>query len=590
MTVCFIFVATVPLTITAVYTTRRHLAVVRSVAARAVRNNTLAVAEWPILESYFQSRDAHDEVGFWTPKLEVQLRTFMELNPLYGRIMVADGTGRTLMKVVRQGTTTSMIRRAAVPASEPAASVSEPPWPREWYERASSLLPRQATVHVLADDTLGPVAVCAAPVPRTAALGRAIVLLHADLDRALEPADGRWAGRLAIFDSGGRVVYDAGPNEPALDHVPALGQSIDGSNRLISTATLAVAAGVVDESWTLAIAEPAGSLEAEVAAYRRAYLNVLIASMLVAVLLGVGIARQFTRPVRRLYDATQRIGRGDFDVALTDDAGDEVGALTSQVQVMASQLREAHGSFERRLREKTEELLQSERLATIGRTAAAVAHEINNPSGIIALYAQMLIERLPADDPSASKLRVVSEKSQEISRVVRELLDYARKPEPVKAWVETEPLLRDAMNAAFCVTDGKTSAGRLHSQLRVDEGAARLYVDPHQVSRMVRNLVTNALHAMPDGGALALQCAREDGGWVTIDVTDTGTGISEDQQRHLFDAFYSTKRFGAGTGLGLAISKEIVERHGGSITVWSAPGRGTTVKVRLPNGEEGNDS
>ena len=604
LTVCFMFVATVPLTITAIYTTRRHLAVVRAVAAQAaaeramaaarsledaldaVRNNTLAIAEWPILESYVQSRGTHEEAAFWKPKLEVQLRTFMELNPHYRGIVITDGAGQALMNVPRQRNPTSMGKRAPEPA--PDGPAHEARWPRDWCERASSLLPRQATVHLIADDPLGPSAVCAAPVPRTAAWGRAIVLIESDFDQVLNAGDGSWQRRIAIFDGAGRTIYDNHRGEPALDAPPAPGQSIDDSNRLVSAAS--VAAGAVNKFWTLAMIEPAGTLEAGVAAYRSAFLNVLIASLLVAVVLGVGVARQFTRPVRRLYDATWRIGKGDFDVALSDDAGDEVGALTTQVQIMASELREAHESFERRLREKTEELLQSERLATIGRTAAAVAHEINNPSGIISLYAQMLIERVGADDPSAAKLRVVAEKSQEISRVVRELLDYARKPEPVKAWVETQPLLREAMNAALLVADGKASAGRLQPRLDVDERAARVYVDPHQVSRMVRNLVTNAVHAMPEGGELGIRCSREDAAWLAIDVSDTGTGISDEQTRHLFDAFYSTKRFGAGTGLGLAISKEIVERHGGSIAVSSTPGRGTTVTVRLPVGEDGGKS
>jgi len=295
---------------------------------------------------------------------------------------------------------------------------------------------------------------------------------------------------------------------------------------------------------------------------------------------------QVTGPVRRLLGASRRIGRGDFAVSLPADADDELGALTVQVSQMASRISESHASFERRLREKTDELIQADRLATIGRTAAAVAHEINNPSGIISLYVQMLTERLPADDPNVPKLRVIEAKAREISQIVRELLDYARKPAPVREWIEAEALVRRAVEEATCVAEASESRSAVTTNVEVDADVGSIHVDALQVSRMIRNLVTNGLHALAGGGTLTVSCRRDGQGCTVIEVADTGVGISPEHAQHLFDPFHSTKRFGAGTGLGLAISKEIVERHGGSISVSSEPGRGTNVMVRLPDKED----
>lgn len=594
LTVCFIFVTTVPLTITAIYTTRRHLAVVREVASRAAlerargaaqtledalasaRNDVLAVAEWPILESYLSSRDDSRDDAFWGEKLQVQLRTFMELNPVHRNIVVADQAGQVLMRVRRRGTTTAIVH-----STEP-----NEPWLTSTLERAATLLPRQTDLRPMPSESTKPAVVCAARVPRAVGEVRAVVMLEIDIEPLLRSlVAGIKDRRVAILDPENRVLHDSNSEstEPAWPPMRA-GQFIDAEDRLISTAAVDTGAGQASRGWTLAMAEPATVAEAGVADYRSAFLNVLFGSLVLAVVLGVWISRQVTHPVRRLYEASQEIGRGNFDVSLPGDSGDELGALTHQVKVMVSQLRDAHETFERRLRESAEELVQAERLATIGRTAASVAHEINNPSGIISLYAQMLVERLPAGDANVEKLRIIDAKAREISSIVRELLDYARKPAPVREWIETRSLLSGALDAATALSDAQLPVSPIATEVIVDDAAAKTYADPNQLTRVLRNLITNACHAMPRGGTVTLRCRRDDSSATIIEVSDTGTGISPEQVQHLFDPFYSTKRFGAGTGLGLAISKEIVERHEGSIEVSSAQGRGTTVTIRLPDG------
>jgi signal transduction histidine kinase len=142
--------------------------------------------------------------------------------------------------------------------------------------------------------------------------------------------------------------------------------------------------------------------------------------------------------------------------------------------------------------------------------------------------------------------------------------------------------LQQALVEATAAARSEAAQARIESEISIEPGAERLHADRHQLVRVLRNLINNACQAMPAGGRLTLRCRTDRDGCVAIEVSDTGVGMSAEQRAHLFEPFYTTKRFGAGTGLGLAISKEIVERHGGDIRVDSQAGEGTTVTVRLP--------
>ncbi len=623
LTVCFVMVLTLPLVVTAIYTTRRHLAVVRHVAAEAAadqtavlargledwladaRNDLLAVAESPVLESFLsatgpdggQAIANSPDAEFWRQKLVRQLRTLVDVTPTCRSLTITDESGEDWIRIERQGTATHIVETPTV-----EGSAAQP-----WLVAAQQLLQRQTTVH-LVDRGGQPNVVFATRVRAAPGRPRAIVSLELSLGQFLQEslsAGGPHAitllddQGLRLFSSGSEAEAPAAATQPS--NSPAF---IDPRGRLVNVAAIGVPSGQSSLNWRLASIEPAGALEAGVHDFRVAFLALLAAALVAATLLSVWLARQFTRPVRELYEASHRIGRGEFDVDLRDTTGDEFGALFQQVGRMTEQLRAAHEGFEQRLQEKTEQLVQAERLSTIGRTAAAVAHEINNPCGIIALYAQMLTESA-SGEPNASqleKLRVIEQKAREISRIVDELLAYARKPEPQREWTDTAALVRQALAESSAVlTVGAVSdrevsdrdrAGAVsdreavRTSIAVDPEAQRLYADPHQLVRVMRNLINNAYHAMAHGGELAIRCHRRDG-WLEIEVNDTGTGMSPEDVAHAFEPFYTTKRFGAGTGLGLAISREIVERHGGRIDVASAPQRGTRVTISLPAGNAG---
>lgn len=590
LAVCFVFVTTVPLVMTAIYVTQRHVAVIREVAASTAlyrvdqsaqrfedllgtaRSDLLALAEWPIWESYLAA-DTEDDRNFWQNKLSVQLRTMAELKPMYQSITFSSDERGETIRLERRGTVTNVST-----ADNPRSAAEQ-----ELLNATIQSAPRQA----LWQTSSGPDGFklrCGARAATRVGDARSAVWLTLSGEVLLGSAGAvdTETTSLALYDGAGGLVYPRSTSAP--ESLPAHHprQFVDDKGRLINLTAVSGLTGDGLARWHLAHVEPAHRLDAGVHDFRAAFLSLIGVALLIAAALSVWLARQFSRPLGRVYVASERIGRGQFDIQLSDSTGDEIGALAERINTMAGQLKAAHTEFERRLSEKTEQLVHAERLSTIGRTTAAVAHEINNPSGIISLYAQMLTEQLPADDPNLEKLHIIKNKAREISQIVGELLDYSRKPAPQKEWVGTDSLVARALHDAKALQSEEDATGLISESVDIDAGAEKLYVDSHQMGRALRNLIHNARQAMAAGGDLRVRVRPGASLGTTIEIADTGTGMDAEQLQHLFDPFYTTKRFGAGTGLGMAISKEITDRHGGTITVQSQAGQGTTVTIWLP--------
>jgi two-component system NtrC family sensor kinase len=226
--------------------------------------------------------------------------------------------------------------------------------------------------------------------------------------------------------------------------------------------------------------------------------------------------------------------------------------------------------------------VQSAKLAAIGELAASVAHEINNPLTVILGNSGLLLQQLPSDSPAHRKVEAIEAEAMRAGRIVRDLLNFARRREPRREPVSLHELLERAVE----LLGPKLNAGHVEVERVFDFSLPMIAADRDQLTQVFLNLITNAADAMASGGRLILQTAIHHGDdgrrMVNASVSDTGNGMPPEHLARIFEPFYTTKGEGHGTGLGLSVSLGIVQAHGGAIDVESKPGHGTTVRVKLP--------
>ncbi len=276
----------------------------------------------------------------------------------------------------------------------------------------------------------------------------------------------------------------------------------------------------------------------------------------------------------KLREAFARVGKGDYNVSLKVDREDEIGELSKSFNRMV-----------RDLSTKERQLIQSEKLATVGKLAAGVAHEINNPLGNISLYAQMLSRKIK--DPEAKKkLKIIEEQADQTAKIVKSLLDFSRQSEPKFKLVDLNTIVKKTLN----VLEPQISLNKIKVKTKLEENLPKVYADPMQIQQVLVNIVTNAIQAMEGKSDATLEITtKSEGDKVMVSIKDNGVGIPEEHLDKIFDPFFSTKGVGKGTGLGLSVSYGIVENHGGEIKVESKVGEGSTFTVILPRGDEGGE-
>ena len=298
-------------------------------------------------------------------------------------------------------------------------------------------------------------------------------------------------------------------------------------------------------------------------------------------LLGVGaagavlVAVQFTRPIKALEGSFGRVVAGDLDVRVSPERSDEIGRLTTSFNDMVGRLRET--------REMEGRLSEAERLATVGRLAAGVAHEVRNPLNTMLLTMQQLGRKSgpDADDPERERFdRYVSSVTgelQRLERLVGAFLELARTGDLAIEGVDVRATVREAI--ALFEAEAKESGVAIESELPADLAVP---ADPSRLPTVWNNLLSNALRASPRGATVRVRARAIDGG-VEVTVADAGAGIAANDVPHIWEPFWSGRP--DGTGLGLSLVRSVVERHGGRVDVASASGEGTTMTVFLPGGE-----
>ncbi|MDQ4030048.1 MAG: ATP-binding protein, partial [Actinomycetota bacterium] len=224
-----------------------------------------------------------------------------------------------------------------------------------------------------------------------------------------------------------------------------------------------------------------------------------------------------------------------------------------------------------------QQLVQSSKLASIGELAAGVAHEINNPLFAILGLVEFLLKESAPGTKAHERLLLVQQTGLEIKEIVRALLDFARERSDEFERVPLERIVRQTLDLVR-----KTSAKKgIEIIERYPDEELAVNASANQLKQVVLNLVTNAQHAMPDGGTITVEVAR-DGRWATATVADTGTGIPAAALEKIFDPFFTTKRDVGGTGLGLSVSLGIAQMHGGELVAASDEGAGASFTVRVP--------
>lgn len=293
------------------------------------------------------------------------------------------------------------------------------------------------------------------------------------------------------------------------------------------------------------------------------------------------LSRTLTRPVHDLALAAQRLAAGDLKQRVDPDySTKEIEMLGGVFNLMAGSIQQRDEQLRRRAQE---EIMKSERLAMIGQLAAGVAHEINNPLGGILLLSRLILRKGTAEGIDKENLERIAKEAERCQNIVQGLLEFARQREP-----KTESAnINELVEKTTSLLENQALFHNIEIVKRFEQDLRPVCVDVSQMQQVFFNIIMNAVEAMDGEGTLTI-CTHEagEGGRVEVSFADTGCGIPQENLEHLFEPFFTTKEVGRGTGLGLSISHGIVERHGGSLSVQSCLGEGTTFTVALPRAEE----
>jgi two-component system, NtrC family, sensor kinase len=318
--------------------------------------------------------------------------------------------------------------------------------------------------------------------------------------------------------------------------------------------------------------------------------------LVMAMMIGSGAAILFMwvvvhRPVKDLMTGMRRVAAGELDYRLPVSRDDELGDLASSFNKMAAEVGGVHATIEEQVRRKTAELervhktlLHSEKMASIGKLAATVAHEINNPLFGILTYARLVVRELlkheiPGRDEIVEQVQTIERESKRCGELVKSLLTFSRQAPSIR-----EPNdLNTIVHRAVVLVQHKLAMQNIELAEKLGAEMPAVMCDANQIQQVVLVLMMNASEAMPKGGSLEVATEFDERAELgVVRVKDNGCGIPADVLPHIFDPFFTTKEDQNRTGLGLAVAHSIVQQHAGDITVNTTPGVGTEFLVTVP--------
>ena len=306
----------------------------------------------------------------------------------------------------------------------------------------------------------------------------------------------------------------------------------------------------------------------------RRYLVFSVVSALVPnLLLLLLVVRTISRPLQRITVAAVQVTKGDYGTEVDlRKSNDEIGLLANSFNEMSRKMAEDIES----LRRMNEQLMRADKLAAMGTLAAGVAHEVNNPLASISSLIQMMRNEDRSPE-TLEKLEMIQSQISRISRVTKDLTDFARARPAAKVNVS----VNDVIEASLRLAKFDSTFQKLTITRKLAEALPDIHADADQLQQVFLNILLNARDAMPGGGELTI-VTRNGSAGVSIEVTDTGKGISAEDTKHVFDPFFTTKPAGQGTGLGLAVCYGIVTAHDGTLEIRPNSPSGATFIINLP--------
>jgi len=306
---------------------------------------------------------------------------------------------------------------------------------------------------------------------------------------------------------------------------------------------------------------------------------------------------RIVKPLQQMVVATQEIAKGDLSHKVEVVSNDEIGFLARSFNKMIADLKAANEkllewgkTLEKKVEERTEELVKmhsylvrSEKLASLGKLSASIAHEINNPLGGILIYSHLLLEDTDKNSPYYGNLNKIVRETTRCKDIVKGLLEFARPREPEKSVVDINKIVERSLS----IMENQALFQNIRLKKMFASSLPKIVADDPQLQQVFINIILNAAEAMSGNGVLTIESSlNEEDSHIEVKLSDTGPGIKEEDKKRLFEPFFSTKEVGKGTGLGLSISYSIIQKHQGTIEVKSEVGRGSTFTVKLPLPEE----
>ena len=282
----------------------------------------------------------------------------------------------------------------------------------------------------------------------------------------------------------------------------------------------------------------------------------------------LAVSEQMIGLIRLYLTKRRRFSDDELDFIIT--VAEQCACIIERVQLMENQ----QARFDHLA-------TQMDKMLSLGRMAAGIAHEINNPLAGILLYSSNMSKKVPQGDPLEEGLNIIIKETQRCKTIIQGLLEFARDREPQKVPADINAIMETALG----ILDNEFRLRHVDLELQLSENMVKTLLDENQIEQVFINLLLNAIHAVEENGRVTIQTAVDsENNKVQVEINDNGCGIAADDIKKIFEPFYSTKA--KGTGLGLAVSYGIVKNHQGDIRVYSVPGKITRFTIELPIQDE----